>query len=232
MTNKDVRYEVKMVGQAAAYPRLRMFMRMDRSGLRELYPPRIVQSVYFDTLTGKALEENMAGISHREKIRFRWYGANQDRARGILERKVRENMLGWKNLLPIEEEIQIEGASRNDFAAKIYSHLTREWSDVRATQLLPVQWIRYSREYFSAGNIRITIDRQLSTWDQRTRQALSAQFRTPTPDVLIVEAKCADEHHNELQALVERFPMVVDKCSKFVYACQPGEGAHPSYLQI
>ena len=230
--SKDVRYEIKMVGQAAAYHRLRMFMRMDRSGLRELYPPRIVQSIYFDTLMGKALEENLAGISHREKIRFRWYGPAQDRAQGILERKVRENMLGWKDLLPIDEEIELEGTRRSDFATKIYSHLTPEWNDVRATQLIPVQWIRYAREYYNAGNVRVTIDRKLSTWDQRPRQTLSTRCQNPTPDVLIVEAKCGKEHYDELQELVGRFPMFADKCSKFVYASLPGEGSHPSFLQI
>ncbi len=229
---KETRYEIKMVGQAAAYPRLRMFMRADRSGLRELFPPRIVQSIYFDTLHGKALGENMAGISHREKIRYRWYGADQARGKGILERKVRENTLGWKDLLPIDEELEIEGAGIHDFAAKIYSHLTPEWNDVRATQLIPVQWIQYAREYYNAGNIRVTIDRELSTWDQRLRQSLGARFRTPTPDVMIVEAKCPDENYGELQALVDRFPMVVDKCSKFVYASHPAEGADPSHMLI
>lgn len=229
---KDVRYEIKMVGQAAAYSRLRMFMRMDRSGLRELYPARIVQSIYFDTILGRALAENMAGISHREKIRFRWYGPEKARARGTLERKVRENMLGWKDLLPIDEELTIEGARRSDFAAEIYSHLTPPWNDVRATQLVPVQWIRYAREYYNAGNVRVTIDRQLQTWDQRARQTLSARFRNPTPDVMIVEAKCAQEHYDELQALVGRFPMFADKCSKFVYASHPNEGSHPSMLPI
>ncbi len=229
---KDARYEVKMLGQASAYPRFRMFLRRERSGLRELYPPRIVQSIYFDTWRNRALEENLSGVSHREKIRYRWYGEGRSEVRGILERKVRENMLGWKDLLPIENTIAVEGRARADFAQEVLSQLTPEWNDVRAMRLLPVQWIRYEREYFSTGGVRITVDRKLRSFDQRMRRTLTAHFPTPLPDVMIVEAKCARAHHAEAVQLLGRLPLKVDKCSKFVYASSPGEGAHPSVLPI
>ncbi len=229
---RDTRYEVKMVSQAAGYPRLRMLMRLDPTAIRELYPPRTVQSVYFDTWRNRALEENLAGISHREKVRFRWYGDANTGVRGTLERKVRENMLGWKDLLPIEDEVAVEGATRRDFARTIHSHLTDRWADVRADGLLPAQWIRYEREYYTAGAVRVTIDRKLTTWDQRLRRKLSTKCPARTPDVMIVEAKCAKGDYDALQELIERFPMRVDRCSKFVYASSPGEGAHASVLPV
>ncbi len=231
-TEPDTRYEVKMVGQAAAYSRLRMFLRTDRAGVRVLYPPRIVQSIYLDTWTNAALEENLAGISHREKIRFRWYGDARTDVRGILERKVRENMLGWKDLAPIDATLAVEGQTRRGFSQSLLAHLDAGWSEVATRSLLPVQWIRYEREYYRAGSLRITIDRALRTWDQRTRYRLSARFRTPTPDVMIVEVKTAAENDAELQGFLNRVPLHVDKCSKFVYASAPGEGAMPSYLPI
>ena len=68
---RDVRYEIKMVAQAAAYARLRMFLRLDRAALRELYPPRIVQSIYFDTHLDRSLNENLAGfLFESSKIEF------------------------------------------------------------------------------------------------------------------------------------------------------------------
>ena len=229
MTDRpDLRYEIKMVARAAVYPRLRMFLRLDRAMIRTLYPPRVVQSVYFDTDADKALEENMAGISHREKIRFRWYGDARTDVRGTLERKVRENTFGWKDLLPIDATLAVEGQTRRAFARSIHAHLTDEWLDMRDLGLLPVQWIRYEREYYRSGKVRITVDRDLRTWDQRYRTHLSARFPTPTPDVVIVELKAAQEDYAELQELSMRFPMFVDKCSKFVYASTPDDGAIPS----
>lgn len=219
-----------MVAQEAAYHPFRMWMRTDRAIIRNLFPPRIVQSVYFDTWRGRALEENLAGISHREKVRFRWYGEGGGRVRGTLERKVRHNMLGWKQLLPIEPEIQVEGATRTSFRDAVFSHLTEEWSDVRASHLLPVQWIRYSREYYTAGTVRVTLDRDLRTYDQRLNRKISSRQRTATPRVLIVEAKCDEEHYGDLREFLNRMPLQVDKCSKFVYASSPSEGAEPSIM--
>ena len=58
-------------------------------GFRPLYPSRVVQSVYFDTHGGRAVAENIAGISDRHKLRFRWYGPDAKVVRGRLERKIR-----------------------------------------------------------------------------------------------------------------------------------------------
>jgi len=232
----DARYEVKMVAQVAFYHRLMMHMRMDRGAIRQLYPPRRIQSIYFDTHDNQALEENLAGISHREKVRFRWYGEHATGVRGTLERKVRENMLGWKDLLKIDEEVDVEGTPRRDFTKWLRGHLTPAWDDVPMRDQQPVQWISYQREYFAneaaTGPIRITIDRDLRTWDQRYRRNISRSYRSPTPDVMIVEAKCQAADYPALKELIERFPMQVDRCSKFVYASSPGDGAIASHIRI
>lgn len=234
--SEALRYEVKMVAQAAFYPKLRMHMRFDQAGIRVLHPPRRIQSVYFDTWQDQALEENLAGISHREKVRLRWYGEAVRGVSGTLERKVRENMLGWKGLLPIPGKLDVEGVTRRDFANNLREHLTADWEDVISKDLLPVQWIAYDREYFATeaatGPIRITIDRGLRTFDQRNRRMLSSRFRTPTPDVIIVEAKCAEADYDTLRKLMARFPMQIDRCSKFVYASSPNDGAIASYIPL
>jgi hypothetical protein len=232
----SLRYEVKMVAQAAFYSKLRMFMRIDQSALTTLYPARRIQSVYFDTWKNQALEENLAGISHREKVRLRWYGEDTRGVHGTLERKVRENMLGWKGLLDIPVDLDVEGVNRRDFAKSLRPYLTEEWQDVLNKNLLPVQWIAYDREYYATdagtGPIRITVDRQLRTCDQRMRRRLSSRFPSPTPDVMIVEAKCAEADYDELKKLMSRFPMQIDRCSKFVYASSPNDGATPSYIPL
>ncbi len=234
--SRELRYEIKMVAQAAAYARIRMLMRFDRSAIRTLYPPRRIQSIYFDTWRNIALEENLAGISHREKVRFRWYGEAKTGVKGTLERKVRENMLGWKDLLRIDSTLAVEGQPRRAFTDSLRPFLSEGWEDVLDRNLQPVQWIRYDREYFATeagkGPIRITIDRNLRTWDQRNRPQLSSKFRAPTPDVMIVEAKCAEGDYDALKDLMDDFPMRIDRCSKFVYASSPNDGALASQLSI
>src|SRR5688572_10326896 len=94
-----LRHELKFVCEDEAYPRLRMALRLDRAGFVPLFAPRTVQSVYLDTSAGRALAENLAGLSRRDKVRLRWYGEESELVAGTLERKLRENTLGWKESL-------------------------------------------------------------------------------------------------------------------------------------
>ena len=228
----DLRYEIKMVCQASSRGQVLAKMRMDPSGLSQLYPPRQVQSIYFDTLGARALEENLSGISHREKIRFRWYGPERKVVRGHLEQKIRENMLGWKHVISIDKDIEVEGVNRTQFAKSILGDLEGFWARTRESHPMPVQWISYMREYYSTSDnlVRVTLDQELETFDQRNRFLLSAAHPTPTPKLLIVEAKCAANSYAEAKRLLNRLPLHVDKCSKFVIASDPSEGPTASFL--
>ena len=149
---EDLRYEVKMIAHASAYGLARHSLRLDTAGVRVLHPPRRVQSVYFDTLDQSAMHENLSGVSHREKLRFRWYGDSARGVTGRLERKVRENMLGWKDVVAVPGPLDVEGATRSELMRAVFDHLPAEWAVARAQRLGPVQWISYSREYFATAN--------------------------------------------------------------------------------
>ncbi len=222
----DLRYEIKMVAQEHYYHELMFVLRLNGAGIRGLYPPRRVQSIYLDTPHGAALGENHAGISHREKIRFRWYGPEERGVHGTLENKVKENTIGWKHLLPIDTSLDVAGVDRVQFTEVLRAHLTPEWRSRFCVFLEPVQWISYLREYYctAEGKVRITIDRELRCADQRGRFLLSAQFPTPVPRALIIELKCAFEDYEHAGKLANRLPLSYDKCSKFVLASTPGIG--------
>jgi hypothetical protein len=220
------RHELKMVCQAMAYPEVRTALLLDPAGFRSLFPMRQVQSVYLDTPEGDALEENLAGISHREKLRFRWYGAGAHQVSGTLECKVRENMLGWKRLLPIDRLIDVEGANRHDFVRILWDEADATWRAMLARAIEPVQWISYEREYFGSADhrLRVTVDRKLRTFDQRGRLVLSREIETPQRPVVVMEVKCASAHYEWARRLINRLPFFVDKCSKFVTASMPEAG--------
>ena len=222
---RDTRYEIKMIANRAAYHEILHALRLDPSGIRVLYPPRRIQSIYLDTLDQNALQENLAGISHREKLRFRWYGDDVRGVQGKLERKVRHNALGWKDIAVVDKAMDVEGNTRRRFMEELLGGLPEDWSGLRDENLGPVQWICYWREYFSTadGRVRVTVDRDLKTYDQRHRYVLSNAFASVTPDVTIVEAKCAKENHDEAKRILNRFPAPIDKCSKFVLASDPAD---------
>lgn len=226
----SLRYEIKMACQEAAYERVVLRLQLDPSGIRVLFPPRRVQSIYLDTTHGRALEENLAGISHREKVRLRWYGRDTTRVSCTLERKVRHNMLGWKDTLQLGAPLDVEGVDRVSFMRSLKERATTEWRHALDAGLEPVQWIAYDRDYFATadGRVRITVDRRLRAVDLRPSFVLTSRFETRLPRLLVIEAKCTPEDYPAAQDVLARLPLFVDRCSKFVLASDHLHGPDPS----
>ncbi|HEX6882632.1 MAG TPA: polyphosphate polymerase domain-containing protein [Planctomycetota bacterium] len=226
-----LRHELKFACEDEAYPRLRMALRLARSGVRPLHPPRVVQSLYLDTSHGRALAENLAGVSEREKLRLRWYGAEDERVAGILERKCRENSLGWKESVRLAAPVLVRGAERRRLVAELARQAGGLWAE-RLAGLEPAQWVRYRREYLTTadGRVRVTIDRELFCADQRLRARLSDTAPTPPLRLLVLELKCAPEHLAEARELAASLPVTLGRCSKFVLASERPGGPLPSTL--
>jgi VTC domain len=220
---EDARYEMKLVTQGMAYRRVLTELRLHRCALRTLHPSRRVQSVYLDTHDGRALEENLAGASDREKVRFRWYGDETGCVRGALERKIRRNMLGWKETFQYSGDIRVGGASRLAFMRSLIQGASTAFGPVLSEGLEPAQWISYTRDYLTTadGSLRVTIDHNVRCADQRNRATLSMRYTTPTPNMTIIECKAAQDRYDALRNLLNTLPLVIDKCSKFVIASDP-----------
>jgi hypothetical protein len=224
-----LRHELKLVCDEAGYPGLRMALRLDRSGIRTLFPERLVQTLYLDTPFGKLLEENLAGLSEREKLRLRWYGAGAERVQAALERKCRENSLGWKESARLAEPIALAGRERRGFMDELASRVDASWR-ARLAGLEPVQWVRYRREYFASADrrVRLTLDRELAFFDQRPRARLADAERAPAQRLLVLELKCAPGDLDAAREIVGRLPIPLGRCSKFVLATVPRSGPLPS----
>jgi hypothetical protein len=228
----ELRHEVKLIAEALAEDDTLARLRQHPVGLREPFPPRVVQSLYLDDPFQKALDENLAGISERRKLRFRWYGDDYKEVDGVLEEKLRSNQLGWKRRMPVRGPVRVEGATRAAFVRGLAHGLPPEWLERLGMGLEPVQWIAYRRRYFATadGVLRVTVDTELRAWDQRHRPALARRFPSPLPEVSIVELKCAASQSERLREIAGVLPLMVDKCSKFVLASDPAAGPGISVL--
>jgi hypothetical protein len=231
-TVENARYEIKTVCERMGLEQVLAELRLRGVAFRPLHPRRTVQSIYLDTASARAMEENLAGVSRREKFRFRWYGSEGSTAAGALERKIRDNRLGWKETLPIEGTVDVQGASRAGFMRRLMQAATPAWRE-RLGGLEPAQWVVYERDYLATadGAIRMTIDRDLRFYDQRLVAALSRRSPRPAPQMMVIECKAAASHEEQLHDLLGGFPLVVDKCSKFVMA-SGGGGPIVSMLQV
>lgn len=221
-----LRHELKFVADETFAASLRMGLRLDRSGIRTLFAARRVQSLYLDTTYQRALVDNLAGLSAREKLRFRWYGDSAALVRGTLERKRRENTLGWKETCALDEPLAIEGAERRRVIAELARRVNGEWRERLLAGLEPAQWVSYRREYYTSADrrVRLTLDTELCFSDQRLRRRLSSAARTPMPRYLVLELKCAAGDLDAAHDIASRLPIPLGRCSKYALAHDPAHG--------
>lgn len=219
-----MRYELKTIVAESDLPRVRSELRLLSAALRPLHPDRIVQSIYFDTPDNAAVEGNLSGASERTKLRFRWYGEATDWATGRLEKKQRINSVGTKDVHAIKRRVALHGNDRRRFTAAVALQLPLAARE-RMAGLEPVQWIRYHRSYLGSadGNLRVTLDSKLTTFDQRIAARLQCNVATPLPRIGIIEVKADAEQREAAESFVQGMGWRSGRCSKFVIASCPDE---------
>lgn len=222
---QDARYEVKLVGAEHEHSRVLAELRLLPFGLVRQHRTRVVQSVYFDTADGRAVAQNLAGISERQKVRLRWYGDATVAVSAQLECKQRQNGVGGKATAKLREPLDVRGSLRHRFTDRVRGLVVDDAARCWLDGLEPAQWIRYRRDYLVTADrrLRVTLDRELRAIDQRLGMRLDDRRSTPLPRLLVVELKAAIAHRDELERLVAALPLRPGKCSKFVMASDPAE---------
>ena len=143
--------------------RLEEVLRRDpHTGERGSY---LIRSLYFDNGSDTALREKLDGVCHREKFRIRAY--NHDYSRLKLEKKVKDNSLGYKLSAPMSYE-ECERILGGDWQWLLQSEkpLFRELGErMLHGGYRPRTIVEYIREPFiyEAGNVRVTLDYDLRT---------------------------------------------------------------------
>ena len=124
-----------------------------------------IRSLYFDTLSDKALREKLDGISRREKFRIRYY--NGDTSLIHLEKKSKIGGLGNKQSVVLTaEEAQWIVNGNYDWMMHSERPLVQElYIKMTAEGLRPKTIVDYVREPFvyAPGNVRVTLDYNIRT---------------------------------------------------------------------
>jgi hypothetical protein len=216
----EERHEVKFAAYETEYDSLRHWVKMRPEGFISPYPDRQVNNVYFDTWDYRAYAENLAGVSERSKVRYRWYGDSAAPDVGSLEVKQKRNHFGWKQRFPIVEPPWREGDSWNDIRAAIRAQLPMDgqlWLDQNP---LSVMINRYLREYFETadGDIRVTIDTRQRIFDQRSGGELNFTRQAIAQDTLVVEIKFARDVRQRAVKMLAEMPLRIGRHSKYMNA--------------
>jgi hypothetical protein len=153
----------------------------------------LIRSLYFDTPDDKALMEKITGLKRHEKFRIRLYNHNETYIK--LEKKVKTGDIASKRGASITKE-QCEKilAGNIEWLKDSEKPLLKElYEKMQHQQLRPKTIVDYIREpyVFSAGNVRVTLDKQLKTGlysiDLFNKELLTVDVLDP--NLIILEVK-------------------------------------------
>ena len=143
-----------------------------------------IRSLYFDTLSDKALREKIDGVDNRKKFRIRYY--NNDLSFIRLEKKSKWNNLGTKEMVRLSKmQAQAIADGNIDWMVNHPAPLIHElYVEMKETGLRAKTIVDYTREpfVFPAGNVRVTLD-----YDIRTGLCSTDFLNPDTPTVPIVD---------------------------------------------
>ena len=218
-SDSDLRYEMKLVCDPHQLPQARSWIRLHPAGFVVAYPPRRVNSLYLDTLHLDSLNNNLAGLTTRQKLRLRWYGDGMTDIQPMLELKQRRNQLGRKKqcLLPCTLDLTLTWP---EILRIIHAHTGPDWQALLQTVNQATLFNHYQREYYTTrdGAIRVTLDFAQAAYDQRLSPRPNLCARLPIVDSVVIEVKSAQEGTERLQEVVAQFPVPRSRNSKYAHS--------------
>ncbi|MBG30824.1 MAG: hypothetical protein CMI31_12600 [Opitutae bacterium] len=191
-------------------------------GFRSTYPPRQVNSVYFDSHDFRAIDHSLSGSSIRQKARLRWYGEIEDANQPTLELKCKQGHLSWKILRSTKLSINPNAsdwatAFRNEDGDCAISTIRNL---LPVTHHRPTTLVSYTRKYYESydGRIRVTLDEDLAFRDQALVSRPNFHCVRLHPEKLVLEIKLAEENLSILRDLAKTLPFVPQRFSKYCEA--------------
>jgi len=152
----NFRFERKWVFKSIDKETLLLSLLNSKLFFIEQFNERVVNSIYFDTLSLKSAVDNLNGITDREKHRVRWYGEDtRTLIAPILENKIKKNFQGYKILYKLDK------FNQKKLCNDILSNLTENINKLLPLEnLQPVSMTSYKRVYLISADkkIRATLD--------------------------------------------------------------------------
>lgn len=170
----EKKYLVPNVQLEALRERFLPFLRPDTfAGLEKFgYPEYTVRSIYFDSQDKKTLDEKIAGIEERKKLRIRGYDSFQENAQVFLEvkRKIGNRIYKNRSLIPFSKTDEVlqfgpdAGLTALLHEQNHYDDALRFLYQLKKNNMTPLNLIVYEREAYHGkynSDLRITFDKNI-----------------------------------------------------------------------
>lgn len=181
----ETKHEIRKSDMLILRQRLSCITEKDPHAINGIYE---IRSLYFDTPSDKALREKTDGVNVREKFRIRLY--NRDLNYIVLEKKSKiYNLTKKEQVVILKEEAEKIAKNEYDFLIENKNPLLRElYVKMKNENLRAKTVIDYTREpyVFSAGNVRVTMDYNISTALSSTDFLNFSLPTVPVPDDRVI----------------------------------------------
>ncbi len=193
-----------------------------RGSFSKQYPDRIVNNIYFDSPALSCYTDNLAGLSERSKLRWRFYGNLYGViATSALEIKRRHHRYCEKLVQPVSFPIDMANSWR-DICGSLQIRIDSVF--YHAFRLCPEPAIvnRYLREYYEDFNrhVRLTIDRDLEYFPINFTSKPYYGRSIYLMPFQIVEIKTSIAFESEIGQILRDLPFQVTKSSKYAMGVQ------------
>jgi hypothetical protein len=211
------RYELKLPVGVRNLGRAATLIAAHPLGFKEVFAPRQVNSLYFDSPRRQCFWDSVEGVSERFKMRLRWYGNTLDTSGARIEWKFRSNRVGWKDSVRLTTSLDPDAALSGTQRATVFDAVPRSLRALTATLRVPTLVVRYQRRYFATrrGDCRITLDQQVVYVPNPSTLRMALRKLPPGP-TQVVEVKVALEHADLIDRALRPLPFRPSGHSKYV----------------
>ena len=150
---------------------------LHQQGMKTLFEPRLITSVYFDTPDLNMFNDSEEGLLPRKKVRIRWY--NDDKL-FTLENKTSSMEGRFKVTSKLENHISESELN------------TKKRMDAQYGHIQPILKVSYKRSYYVFNKMRITFDKDICY--QNLKYADTRKYHDPERVIEIkIPANCPDD---------------------------------------
>ncbi len=220
-----LRRELKFELRGADFGKLDTILRVNHRRVVFAGEESIVNSIYFDDPRLSCYGESVDGVGRRSKIRLRWYDSVLPERLAFFEVKRRRHDLIEKQRFAVTTgrhlgDRGLGELSYRDLIAGLLDVLPQAPRELLRSRRLPVVLIRYRRRHYRdrrpESPVRVTIDYQVTGFDQAGARAPRARFPTPLSDRVILEVKAPPGWHSSLRGMLYPLNPRRTRCSKYL----------------
>jgi len=213
----NYRYERKFLIDSHSLFQIESIVRSHPAKFEESYRPRKVNSLYLDDINMQNVEDNIAGVTNREKERVRWYGETFGKIKApVLEIKIKRGLLGAKEIYPLNT-FSLDSRFSKKLIHKLFEasnipEYNMHILSLRNPTILDV----YTRKYFISSDkkFRLTIDFNIEYF--KINQLYNTFLEKISSHNVVMEIKYDAQFDNEAEHITNYLPFRVTKSSKYV----------------